>query len=90
MTLPISGLCTLRATTRPSCSTARCTWEIDAEATGFSSMEAKISATGRRYSSAQDRLDFLEWKAPHIVAQRGQLVCVGLGQKIGPCAEQLA
>ncbi len=50
-TLAMSGLRTFRATVRPSGRTARWTWEIDAEATGIGSTEAKTSDAGRPNSS---------------------------------------
>ena len=52
-TLSIPGLRIFSATVRPSGSTARWTCEIDAEATGTGSIEAKTSDGGRPYSSAR-------------------------------------
>ena len=37
--LPAPGYCTLTATSRPSCQTARCTWPIEAAAAGVSSKD---------------------------------------------------
>ena len=76
----MSGRCTLSATTRPSRRTARCTCEIEAEATGFSSSEAKIFASGRPYSSVKIASTCSNGNVANIVPQKRELVRVGLGQ----------
>ena len=89
-TLAISGRRTFRATIRPSRRTARWTCEIDAEATGVASIDAKISRGRPAVFLAQDRLDLVEWERADIIAQRRQLVGVRLGEQVGPGAQQLA
>ena len=44
--LPAPGYCTLTATSRPSCHTARCTWPIEAAAAGVSSKDGTGAASG--------------------------------------------
>ena len=69
-TLAMSGRRTFRATVRPSRRTARWTCEIDAEATGVGSSDAKTSRGRPAVLLAQDRLDLVERERPDVVAQR--------------------
>ncbi len=48
----IPGYWILTATSRPSSSTARCTWPIEAAANASGSNSAKCSEIGSRYSSS--------------------------------------
>jgi hypothetical protein len=50
--LLIPGYCTLTATRRPSARRARCTWAMEAEATGSGSNSSKASPRGRPISRA--------------------------------------
>ena len=88
--LSIPGRRIFSATTRPSRSTARWTCEIDAEATGVSSIAAKTSPRRPAVLLGQDRLDLGERERPHVVAQGRQLGRVGLGEEVGARAQELA
>lgn len=58
---PAPGYCTLTATGRPSRHTARCTWPIDAAATGRSSKDWNFAVRQRGPSLlGEDRVDALD------------------------------
>ena len=89
-TLSISGRRTFRATIRPSGRTARWTCEIDAEATGVGSIDAKTSDGGRPYSSLRIVSTWSNANGRTSSRKPGQLVGVGLGEQVGPGAQELA
>ena len=89
-TLSIPGRRTFSATTRPSRSTARWTCEIDAEATGAGSIAREDLRRRPAVLLGQDRLGLGERERPDVVAERRQLGRVGLGEQVGPRAQELA
>ena len=89
-TLSIPGRRIFSATTRPSRRTARWTCEIDAEATGAGSIAREDLRRRPAVLLGQDRLGLGERERPDVVAERRQLGRVGLGQQVGPGAQELA
>ena len=69
--------------------TARWTWEIDAEATGSRVDRGEDLAEGAAVLLGQDRLGLGEREGPDVVAERGELGGVGLGEEVGAGAEHL-
>ncbi len=84
------GRCTLTATRRPFGSTARCTWPIDAAATGCSSNSRKSRPIGWLKSSRDDPLDLGERERLDVVLEAAQLGDDVRRHDVGARREQLA
>ena len=89
-TLAMSGRRIFRATVRPSRSTARCTCEIDAEATGLGLQRQEDLARRPAILFGEYRFDLAKGKGPHIIAKGGKLDRVRFGQDVGSCGKHLA
>ena len=83
------GRCTLTTTRRPFGSTARCTWPIDAAASG-SLVELEEQPLDRLAELLRDRpLDVRERERAHVVLQAAQLGDDVRRHDVGPRREQL-
>ena len=90
MALSTPGYCTLTATSRPSGSTARCTWPIDAAATGTGSQSRNSRSGCVAELLRDDLLGQARRHRRHVGLQRGQRG-LGLGREtLGDEGDHLA
>ena len=85
-----SGRCTLTATRRPFGSVARCTWPIDAAASGVGSNSVKSCSIERLEVFADHALDVRVRERPDVVLEAAQLGDDVRRDDVGPRREQLA
>ena len=86
----IWGRWTLTITSRPSCSTARWTWAMDAAAMGAGSNEVKRESRDAPRSFSMIALASAKGNGATESVSLDKFLCVLKGKEIGPAREDLA